>query len=280
MRYRKLLGFFICIALMLNCGMCIKKAYAENNRLPIFMYHNITEKSDKVSAYTVSVKNLENDLVYLKENGYETITMTDLFNHLDYGASLPKKPVMLTFDDGFESVYVYALPLLEKYNMKAVVAIVGSYTDQYTETADHHLDYSYLSWPQVEKMQQSGRFEVQNHTNNFHNNKGVRQGCRINPGETTSDYKAAFTKDINALQDSIEAHIGWRPNTFVYPYGFYCKESDPILSDMGFRAGLSCQEIVNQIPQDGEHFFLLGRFNRSGKLSTQEFCKKALGLAG
>lgn len=277
MRTRKLvLGFLACAALVLCSTVFVKNARADNTRLPILMYHNITQKCCQVGPYTVLAKTLENDLRFLKQNGFQTITMSELLDHLDNGAPLPEKPIMLTFDDGFESVYVYALPLLEKYDMTAVVAIVGAYTERFTQTEDHNLDYSYLTWPQVEDMYRSGRIELQNHTTNLHSTGGARQGSRIIPGETASGYTTVFTQDVGALQDSIFAHTGWRPNTFVYPYGFCCKESLPLLSDMGFRAGLTCQEIVNELPADGSKFFLLGRFNRGGNVSTETFLKRVL----
>lgn len=60
--------------------------------------------------------------------------MTELINYVYNDASLPEKPIIITFDDGYYNNLSYAVPLLHKYNMKAVVSIVGEYSDRYTES--------------------------------------------------------------------------------------------------------------------------------------------------
>ena len=110
------------------------------------MYHNIDPHIKKAGRDSITSNEFEQDLKYLSNNGYHTITMTDLINYVLNDTPLPKKPIILTFDDGYYNNYVFALPLLKKYHMKAVVSIIRKATDAITEDPSTNLDYAYLSW--------------------------------------------------------------------------------------------------------------------------------------
>ena len=100
----------------------ISTSAATSVRLPIIMYHHVLKDSNKWGKYIVSPKEVEKDIIYLKEQGYTTILMEDLINFVYNNGKLPDKPILLTFDDGYMSNYTYVLPLLKKYDCKAVVS--------------------------------------------------------------------------------------------------------------------------------------------------------------
>lgn len=252
------------------------KMNASGIELPIVMYHQIAHKERNLGKYVILDSQFEKDLQYLKKEGYQTITMSQLIDHVKHGTPLPEKPVMITFDDGQESFYAYIYPLLEKYEAYAVLSVVGAYADTYTKLDDHHLSYSYLNWTQIEELSKSKWAEVQNHTYNMHDNKHGRLGCQIKKNESFTDYSAALNNDIGKLQQELFKRTGWMPNTFTYPYGYFCKESVQILKDMGFEATLTCSEKLNYITGDDECLFGLGRFNRPNGLSSEAFFKKIL----
>ena len=110
--------------------------------LPIVMYHSLLKS--KSGNYIVHPDTFENDLKYIQDKGYTTITMTDLINYVYKDSPLPEKPIIITFDDGFYNNFGYAVPLLHKYDMKAVISIVGKYTDTYSKSDEANLNYSYL----------------------------------------------------------------------------------------------------------------------------------------
>lgn len=66
-------------------------------KLPIIMYHSILKDPKYTGKYVITPDQLEQDLIYLTENGYTTVTVQDLINHVQGTASLPEKPIMLTF---------------------------------------------------------------------------------------------------------------------------------------------------------------------------------------
>ena len=140
----------------------------ETVRLPIVMYHHLSPKAKLWNDYVLPVEQFGNDLKYLKERGYESVTLTQLLAWYDGEASLPEKPFMITFDDGFESTDIYARPILEKYEFTAIVAVIGSAADLFSENDDHTPDYSHLNWETVRSLAQTGVFEFQCHSFNMH----------------------------------------------------------------------------------------------------------------
>lgn len=84
---------------------------AETKKVPILMYHSVLKSSNGKNDYIVSPDQIEKDLIYIKDNGYQTVTTNDLINFVDGKGKLPEKPVVLTFDDGNYNNYSYVYPL-------------------------------------------------------------------------------------------------------------------------------------------------------------------------
>lgn len=238
--------------------------------IPIVMYHHISSKPNAWNKYVISPELFEQDLIYLKKNGYETITVNQLIDHVYNGTALPSKPIMLTFDDGQESFLKYALPLLEKYDMSAVVAIVGSYADKYSAINDHNYNYSYLTWDEINELTSNSHVEFQNHTYDMHTTDN-RKGCKIKTGESFETYKQILTDDLQKLQSEFMEHTGTQPTTLVYPFGYRCAEAVTIIKELGFQAALTCEEKVNTITDNPDDLFSLGRFNRPAYTDTADF---------
>src|SRR5260221_187102 len=91
-------------------------------KIPIFIYHSVRPvtptDSDEVRSYEITPELFEQQLKYLQDNGYTTITLDQVAADLKNGITSPiTKPVVLTFDDGWHNQYKYAFPLLKKYHM-------------------------------------------------------------------------------------------------------------------------------------------------------------------
>ncbi len=241
------------------------------------MYHHIIKNKDRQNKFAISPEQFESDLKYIKEQGFETITTNDLIAYVYEDMPLPEKPIMITFDDGHESFYSYVYPLLKKYDMKAVLSIVGNYTETYSKNEDHNIAYSYLTWKQINEMANSKYVQIGNHTYNLHSTDKGRAGCSKKQGETLEQYKEFLAKDILKLQQDIANFTGYACNTFTYPFGKFSKETKDILKEFGFLAILNCAEVVNTIDKDNPEFlYNLGRFNRPNEISTAEYFQKIL----
>lgn len=272
----KLIATFLVFILLLS-SICIYtnvKANIEPSiKVPIIMYHSILKSQS--SNYIIHPDILEKDLLYIKENGYETITMSNLIDYVYENKPLPDKPIIITFDDGHYNNLTYALPLLEKYNMKAVISIVGKYTDTFTQTNEVNPNYSYLRWKDVNELIKSNIIEFQNHTYDLHT-LGARKGCSKKYNETKEHYENVLSNDILKLQEEFKFNTNYTPNTFAYPFGAISKESLNVIKSMGFKASLSCESGVNHITKNKECLYNLKRNNRASNISTEQFFAKLL----
>ncbi len=195
--------------------------------VPIIMYHQV--KNSGFGNDCISPNEFENDLKYLKENNYNTITMTQLIDYVYDKKELPQNPVILSIDDGYLSTYLNVYPLLKKYNMKIVLSIVGKSVDDFSKVCDENINYSHATWDQVKEMQRSGLVEIQNHSYNLHKITKWRYGCCQKTNESLEHYEEFLSNDLNKLQEEIMSVTGNSPNTFTYPYGKYNEKTEAIV---------------------------------------------------
>jgi len=148
----------------------ISTASADQPQIAILIYHHILPASDgkayAKNAWVVSEESFESQMEYLYKNQYHTVTSDELRAFLYDRKPLPAKSVMITFDDGYLSNYMFAYPILKKFGFKAVLfAITGSIQ---TKDQDYHPDQlDMLSWIQVAASKDV--FEYASHTDALHN---------------------------------------------------------------------------------------------------------------
>lgn len=241
--------------------------------LPVLMYHSILKDGNMQNDYTVSPKLLENDLKYLKENGYTSVVVDDLINYVFYGKNLPEKCVMLTFDDGYYNNYYYAYPLLKKYGFKGVLSPIASESEKYTESGEISVTYGIVGKNELGEMYKSGVFEIQNHSYSMHS-LAPRKGINIKPNENEEEYVNEITEDINKAQDYIESVTGKRAECFVYPFGAKSEITEQTVRKLGFVCTLTCTEKPNFITRDEECLFELGRYRRDNGESISQLLKR------
>lgn len=271
----KILLFSALLVTLLTVGISIVLATSEDYiEVPIIMYHSILKDPSRSNKYTVTPTVLEEDLKYIKDNGYTTVSISDLISYVYDDMPLPEKPIVLTFDDGHYNNYGYLFPLLEKYDMKAVISIVGSYTDKFTETDEANLNYSYLRWKDIKELMDTGRIEFQNHTYSLHSNTGKRIGTKKIKGETDEHYKSILKDDILKLQQEFEENTHYTPQCFTYPFGGISNASLDIIKELGFKASLSCEQGINKLTKNPNSLYLLKRYNRPSYISTYNFFQK------
>ncbi|MBE5759209.1 MAG: polysaccharide deacetylase family protein [Clostridiales bacterium] len=249
-------------------------AFSENEEIEvgIVMYHSILGSDEKAGKYVITPEVLENDLRYLKEQGFTTVFISDLIEWVKNGCDLPKKPIVLSFDDGYFNNLSYALPLLEKYDMKAVISVIGRYTEEYSKSSDTpNNNYSHLTWDDLKEL--SSRFEILNHSYDLHSEE-TRMGLRFLPNESKASFQEKVGADIAKMQALLKEQLGINCRTFTYPYGYITEENKALIRNMGFEASLSCYEHINTLCHDPKSLFELGRYNRPYGISSEEFFSK------
>lgn len=273
-----LVGVFFLFALF--SSICIhiwspkaEPVSAENSiSLPIVMYHSFLKDTSYHNDYCVSPTVLENDLKYLKENGFTTVTVKDLIEYVN-GGELPQKVVMLTFDDGYYNNYYYAMPLLKKYNCKAVISPIASMSEKYTMVSDKSVEYGYCSFAELKKLQDSGYFEIANHSYDMHY-ASPRLGMEQIKGETDAEYKNTIENDIKKAQNLFKSNNIKEPLCLTYPYGIRSKNTLEIAKNLGFKCTMTCEEKTNLITKDSACLYELGRYNRLAKESSNTFFER------
>jgi len=189
-------------------------------RLPILMYHYISSPplgSDKYRIdLSVPPDHFEAQLQYLRDHGFTTVGLQDVYDLLSTGKPLPPKPIVLTFDDGYRDHYENAFPLLQKYGMTGTFFIV---TDFIVYGNPEH-----VTWPMVQTMVKGG-MDIQSHSRTH---KDMRN--RSN---------AFLVWEILGPAEQIGAYAGKKPLFFCYPSGHYDNAVIKVLRDIGTLASVT-----------------------------------------
>ena len=247
-------------------------ANVDSVTLPIVMYHSMLNDKSLQNSYCIDPDIFEADLKYLEKNGYTTVTIKDLLNYVK-GKPLPKKIIMLTFDDGFYNNYTYAYPLLKKYKSKGVISPVASYSLEYSQNNIISASYGYCSFEVLKEMEESGYVEIANHSFNMHKTS-PRLGIAQIKNETDEEYKKTLYKDIRKAQRLFVKNNIKKPLCFTYPFGSETKNTLPLLKKLGFKCTLTCFEKTNIIYRDKNCLYELGRYLRNGNESSQNFFER------
>ena len=280
-KYKKTAAWIVfgafCLLLLVTAGIKIVEVSGENNgvQLPVVMYHQLTKSESKSGKYVLPLEQFEKDLKYLKNKGYQTVTVQQLVAFSEGKADLPEKSVMITFDDGNETLYEYAMPMLEQYGFTAVGFVVGALADRYTELDDHNLNYSNLNWQEIKEMSSGNIIDIQSHSFDLHKNTADRSGAKKKKSETIEQYREFLSADAAKMKMKMVEQTGKEPIAFAYPFGSFSSESREILKENGMKVVFTCEERVNIIKKaEPECLFGLGRYNRPSGISSESFFEK------
>ena len=202
----------------------------------ILEYHRVTDDraaDDDGRAYNVPPAEFSEQLDYLQDNGYHTITMQEYMKARKGKFSLPEKPIILTFDDGYADNFSEMLPILEAHNMKAVVYMIVNNIGR----------KDYLTWNELKEMQ--------------------RRGVEI--GSHTSDHLPLTTLPENKRRDQVRLSkllMEWNGINTVfslsYPNGAYDEELPPLLKSEDYLNAVTGDPGLNTQDTDP---YLLRRIN-------------------
>lgn len=247
------------------------RAEEETRRLPIIMYHSVSETQK--GTYFVSPEVLREDLRELKRRGYESVTLRQVKDYLKGRGTLPEKPVLVTFDDGHYNNAFYALNILREEGFTAVLNVIGCFTEYSSTHEKDHPEYSHLTWEEIGDLARSGVFEIGSHTYKMHAYK-PRFGIKRMAGESEEAHRKALEADLLKLEQALIEKSGVIPIAFAYPFGAFDEGSERIVK-AHYDAIFTCYERVNLLKKgDEEKLSRLWRINRDGGLTTEEFLKK------
>jgi len=176
--------------------------------LPVLTFHMI---EDKPSVLSYSPYLFKRFMEQLRLRGYKTINLTEAVGTISTGNPLPEKTVILTFDDGYASVYEKAFPVLEEYGMSATVFLtVGDTAPGADDRLPSLNGADMLRWREIRNMR-DGDIEFGSHT-------------LTHPDLTRLD-SGEIEHEIRQSKEIIEDFLGTPVSSFAYPYGRYNEES-------------------------------------------------------
>jgi len=179
--------------------------------VPILLYHHIlNNKADNI--YTVSSAKFRDQMQYLKENNYSTIEPEILIKAIIEGVDLPEKPVLISFDDGNENVFLNAFPIMEEFDFSGTVYIISNRLN---------ID-GFLSIEQINTL-----------TNN-----GWVVGSHGNSHVDVVENPYALSDEVAVSKEKLEEALSIKITTFAYPFGKADSLSKDWVKRIGYTAGM------------------------------------------
>ena len=211
--------------------------YAEENRAyfpPVLMYHDI--KVVARDKFDVLLEDFCEQLDWLKENNYETLSMEDFISYVKEGKNFPEKSVLITFDDGYNGIYNYVAPELKKRNMKATFVIITNMLGIFSTR------YAHITSLQLKELADNELFSIGSHT--------------LSHADFSKITEEEIKKEIEASKKFLENLTGRKILAFAYPYGNYDKKIIDEVKNAGYEAafvvndkGLCGQKARYSIPR-------------------------------
>ena len=225
-------------------------------QVPILCYHQIRDwrAKDSKSArdYIIPVANFKEQMQMLADSGYHSISPDQLYAYLTTGASLPSKPVLLSFDDGDLDQYETALPILDKHGFKASFFIM-------TVAIGRRGYQPYMDKAQIKDLADRGH-TVGLHTWDHHNVKKY-QG---------DDWKIQIEEPKKKLEDI----IGKPVRHFAYPFGLWNEAAPPELKKRGL---LTAFQLAEKKRDAQEPLFSIRRIIAGGQWSAKTLHRNMVG---
>ncbi|MBP9759981.1 MAG: polysaccharide deacetylase family protein [Candidatus Pacebacteria bacterium] len=184
-------------------------------RVPILVYHGVRDtkpnETAEVRQFNIAPKELDRQLAYLKEQGFTTISFKDLEAYFDKNTPLPDKPVILTFDDGWQTQYEQALPLLKKYTMKATFFL-------FPNGMGHK---NFITWDEARDLVTAG-MEIGSHSKSHQ--------------YMTKQDIAVLPKEVSGSKAWLEEELHTPVTAFSYPFGLYNEVITTLLRETGYTS--------------------------------------------
>ena len=186
-----------------------------NKSIPVLMYHSIDY--EKGNELRLPKEQFKEQMKYLKDNGYTTLTLNELYNFLEKNKPIPEKSIVITLDDGYVDNYTNAYPILKELGLNATVFVVTSNIDKDKRT---------LTSEQIKEMDEAG-IQIASHTYNH---------------DKLDDLP--YEKQLQTMKkskDDLEKILNHKVDFIAYPYGKWNEESIKAAKDAGYKMAFTTQ---------------------------------------
>ena len=181
----------------------------KDQKVAVLGYHSFSKEKEE-DIFIMPINEFEEQLKYLKRHHYKTLSLDEFYDYYKGNKKIPRKSVLITMDDGYQSNYDLAFPLLKKYNMKATVFYIGSNVigENKNYMNKDTLGLIKKNYPNI---------EIASHSYDLHYDKSIEKGI---------DY---LTADFDKMEDVVNTKY------FAYPYGHYNEDIIKVLKTKKYK---------------------------------------------
>jgi len=256
-----------CLALFVLMGGVLfyagfASSEAESVEVPILLYHHILPDDKNTehleNPFAVSAEDFATQMQYLYDNGFHTLTLSELEAFLHEGQRLPQNSVMIHFDDGYYSNFVYAYPVLQGLGQRAVVFMITHVVEDLGDDQPQ-MDHKDLTWTAASSLVGvEDVFELASHTHSLH-------ALMPNTGETGLVHatREEIVADVRRSFDFLTNH-----RAFAYPYGQFNDRVMEALQEVGITLAFTTEEEMVTRESDP---LQLGRFKVWRGMTLERF---------
>jgi peptidoglycan/xylan/chitin deacetylase (PgdA/CDA1 family) len=193
--------------------------------VPVLCYHNLAPEAK--GRLVLAVSSFEQQMQYLASEGYRVVSLDALVAYTALGGQLPRKSVVLTFDDGYRSFLQYAYPILTKHGFTATLFVYTDYVGSRNA----------MSWDDLRRLSDEG-FTIGAHSKS-HND------LRRHQGETAEAFGQRMQAELAQPLQLFRARLGREPKFLAYPYGAHDDDVVRKVQDFGYAAAFSVRREGN-----------------------------------
>lgn len=216
-----------------------------HDKVLVLTYHHISEMT--LTPSTITPKLFAAHMNYFKQHNYQPITAEQYASFLQKKTAVPDNAILITFDDGYESLYTEAYPLLKRLQFPSLAFVVVGHLRELGTVMDSRFYIPKLTWEQVQEMDRSGWVTIGSHTYDLHRYQTVNESGKERPEllgpryekslgskETPDKFEQRIRLDLELSRLQLEKRLGHPVPYFAFPYGAYNSRAVDIAKEAGF----------------------------------------------
>lgn len=245
---------------------------ATGQRFVAVAFHDVQDDAGALDVDGVSTDRLIAFFDHIRADGWTPITLDDLARARSGAKPLPDKAILISFDDGYRSLYTRVFPLLLAYRIPVVASLVGSWLEPgpgaqiaYGEVLRPREDF--ITWAQARLMQRSGLVEFASHSHDQHRSVLANPQGNLAPAlssalyaggryETVDELRARVRSDLQRNAELMARELGQRPRAITWPYGRYNQVALQVAGELGHAFALT----LTDEPGDARRPLEIGRY--------------------
>ncbi|MBP7274880.1 MAG: polysaccharide deacetylase family protein [Kiritimatiellae bacterium] len=210
-------------------AICPAGGARASDSIPVLMYHHISDDPGQ-DVWTVGAEEFERQIRFLKEQGYQSILPDDWVAAARGETALPAKPILITFDDGLQSILTHVEPILKRHGFRAIVYVI---TRNLAETENDRRSYEgkpCLIWPEARALHERGVIAIGSHSH------------------THSKHPSVLEREMTISRRTARERAGLDLRHYCYPYGVHPPGLMKAAREAGYLTAMVCENTLSAAP--------------------------------